>query len=132
MIGRDVTVHSTDPLSGETVTAVSSDGKWTSDPTTAVVFVGSNGSSGDGVTESCCPVINFFSNADNARAYQRRRRLEGDAMSVAEAAQAGALVFGQLLGEPSGLIPPPEPRTSPSTRRDEGTSTTGSSGYASA
>jgi hypothetical protein len=110
MIGRDVEVHSTDPLSREAITAVSRDGEWTTEPATAVVFVGSNGSTSR-VTESCCPAINFFSNADNARAYQRRRLLEGDVMSVAEAAQAGALVFGELLGEPS-VDPSPGATTS--------------------
>lgn len=97
MIGRDVEVRSTDPLSRTPITVVSHDGQWTAEPSTAVVFVGSSASPSSSVTESCCPVINFFANADNARSYQERRHLNGEVLTLAEAAEAGALVFGDLL-----------------------------------
>jgi len=101
LIGHDVEVHSTDPLSRTPISATSRAGGWTFEPATAVVFVGSNASPSSRLTESCCPVINFFATADNARAYQRRRHLQGGVLTMAEAAEAGALVFGDLLARPA-------------------------------
>lgn len=96
MLGRDAEIHSTDPHNGEPVVATSRAGTWQWQPESAVVFVGSNGSSGP-LTQSCCPVINFFTDEDNARAYQRQHHLDGDVLTMPEAAEAGALVFGDLL-----------------------------------
>ena len=42
-------------------------------------------------------MINFFTDADNARAYQRQHHLDGDVLTMPEAAAAGAVVFGGLL-----------------------------------
>jgi hypothetical protein len=95
MLGRDAEIHSTDPHSGEPVVATNREGTWQWQPASAVVFVGSNGSGP--LTQSCCPVINFFTDEVNARAYQRQYHLEGDVLTMAEAAEAGALVFGDLL-----------------------------------
>lgn len=118
MVGRDIQVRSTDPLTGQAVTATSADRTWTFEPATAVVFVGSNGS-GRPLTESCCPVINFFADEANARAYQERHHLEGDVLSLPEAAQAGALVFGHLLREPAAG-PPTTRATNRTSGHDEG------------
>lgn len=96
MLGRDAEILSSDPHNGEPVVATSQAGTWRWRPESAVVFVGSNGSSGP-LTQSCCPVINFFTDEDNARAYQRQHHLEGDVLTMPEAAEAGALVFGDLL-----------------------------------
>ncbi len=99
MFRRDSDVRSVDPLSGEPITAFQRGSHWTWHPADTVVFVGS---SGDGtITDACCPVINFFSNADNALEYQRRHGLKGEVLSMPEAARAGALVFGDLLAEPT-------------------------------
>lgn len=98
MLGRDAEIHSTDPHSGEPVVATSRRGSWQWQPEGAVVFIGSSGSGR--LTESCCPVINFFTDADNARAYQRQHHLDGDVLTMPEAAEAGALVFGGLLSSP--------------------------------
>ncbi len=99
MLGRDSDVRSVDPTSGEPVTAAERGGQWTWHPVNAVVFVGS---SGDGtITDACCPVINFVANTDSALAYKRRHGLSGEVLSLPEAAQAGALVFSDLLAEPT-------------------------------
>ena len=95
MLARDAEIHSSDPHSGEPVVASSRNGTWQWQPASAVVFVGSNGSGP--LTQTCCPVINFFTDEDNARAYQRQHHLEGDVLTMPEAAEAGALVFGELL-----------------------------------
>lgn len=57
MLDRDIDIQSTDPLTGEQVTATSRDGGWTWYPAAAVVFVGSTGMGR--ITETCCPAINF-------------------------------------------------------------------------
>ncbi|MBJ7450844.1 MAG: hypothetical protein JHC71_02025 [Blastococcus sp.] len=95
MLGRDADIHSTDPHNGEPVVATSRAETWQWQPESAVVFVGSNGSGP--LTQSCCPVINFFTDEANARAYQRQHHLHGDVLTMPEAAEAGALVFGDLL-----------------------------------
>jgi hypothetical protein len=106
MLGRDAEIRSTDPHNGEPVVATSRAGTWQWQPESAVVFVGSNGSSGP-LTQSCCPVINFFTDEDNARAYQRQHDLDGDVLTMPEAAEAGALVFGELLtGEKAAAFRP--------------------------
>lgn len=95
MLGRDAQIRSTDPHTGEPVVATSRAGTWQWQPAGAVVLVGSNRSGP--LTQSCCPVINFFTDERNARAYQRQHHLDGDVLTVPEAAEAGALVFGDLL-----------------------------------
>jgi hypothetical protein len=107
MLGRDAEIHSIDPHNGEPVVATSLQGTWQWQPESAVVFLGSNGSSGP-LTQSCCPVINFFTDEDNARDYQRQHHLDGDVLTMPEAAEAGARVFGDLLSgrEPAGASRP--------------------------
>jgi len=109
MLGRDAEIHSTDPHDGQPVVATSREGTWQWQPESAVVFVGSNGSSGP-LTQSCCPVINFFTDEGNARAYQRQHHLDGDVLTMPEAAEAGSLVFGDLLtgGKAGASRPAPE------------------------
>lgn len=94
MLARDVDVQSLDALTGEQVTASSRAGHWTWQPTDAVVFVGSSGQGR--LTETCCPVINFFTASDHARAYQGAHALDGVVLALSDAVQAGALVFGDL------------------------------------
>ena len=83
MLGRDVDVESLDALTGEHVTAGSCDGRWTWQPADAVAFVGSSGQGR--LTDTCCPVINFFTTDDHARAYQRARTLDGVVLALSEA-----------------------------------------------
>lgn len=99
MLGRDVDVHSADALTGEVVSALSRAGRWTWQPTEAVVFVGSSGRGR--LTETCCPVINFFTTADHAHDYQRTHALDGVVLTLSDAIQAGTLVFGDLLHQPA-------------------------------
>ncbi len=106
ILGRDAEVHSTDPRSGEPVLATSRRGSWRWQPESSVVFIGSSGSGR--LTESCCPVITFFTDADNARAYQRQHHLDGDVLTMPEAAGAGALVLRRSpLAERDGLTRAP-------------------------
>ena len=98
MLGRDVDVQSRDALTGEVVSAISRAGHWTWQPVGAVVFVGSSGQGR--LTETCCPVINFFATSEHARAYQHTHALDGVVLTLSDAIQAGTLVFGDLLHQP--------------------------------
>jgi len=103
MLERDTDVRSTDPHTGEAITAISRAGQWSWQPTGAVVFVGSTTdgpAQGGRLTDSCCPVINFFTTIDNAHTYQQEHNLTGVVLALPDAAAAGALVFGDLLHEP--------------------------------
>jgi putative NIF3 family GTP cyclohydrolase 1 type 2 len=95
MLSRDVDVWSPDALSGEAVSAISRAGNWTWQPVDAVVFVGSSGQGR--LTETCCPVINFFTTGDHARDYQRTHELDGVVLTLSDAIQAATLIFGNLL-----------------------------------
>ncbi len=109
MLECDTDARSTDPHTGEAITAISRAGQWSWQPAGAVVFVGStsNGpAEGQRLTESCCPVINFFTTTDNAHTYQQDHHLTGVVLALPDAAAAGALIFGDLLREPH-----PEERT---------------------
>lgn len=99
MLDRDIDVASTDPHSGEPVTATSRAGQWSWQPPDAVVFVGSRGTGP--ITQCCCPVINFFTSAEHATAHQQRHNMAGVVLSMTQAAHAGALIFGDLMREPT-------------------------------
>lgn len=101
MLGRDVDVESLDALTGEQISAHSRAGHWTWHPIDAVVFAGSSGQGR--LTETCCPVINFFTTSDHARTYQRTHALAGVVLTLSDAVEAGALVFGDLLHQPADM-----------------------------
>jgi hypothetical protein len=99
MLDLDIDVVSVDPQTGEQVTARSRAGHWTWQPADMVVFVGSSGHGR--LTDTCCPVINFFASSDHARGYQHTLALDGVVLTMADAVEAGALVFGDLLQRPA-------------------------------
>lgn len=99
MLGKDSNVASADAVTGQPVTAAQRDGVWTWEPPGVVVFVGSSGPGT--ITDSCCPVINFFASEANARDHQRSLGLTGEVLAMPDAARAGALIFGRLLADPT-------------------------------
>ncbi len=99
MLDRDVDIQSRDALTDEAVSAISRAGHWTWQPVDAVVFVGSSGQGR--LTETCCPVINFFTTSEHARAYQHTHALDGVVVTMSDAIEAGTLVFGDLLHQPA-------------------------------
>ena len=82
-------------MTGESVTASSRAGRWAWQPIEAVVFVGSSGPGR--LTETCCPVINFYTCSDHALAYKTAHALDGVVLALSDAVEAGAIVFGDLL-----------------------------------
>jgi hypothetical protein len=117
MLDQDVDVRSTDPHTGEPVTAVSRAGVWSWQPGSAVVFVGSSGPGR--LTDSCCPVINFFTSAEHAEAYRATHGLSGVMLTLPDAARAGALVFVDLLREPTTASRTPQQSDAPAVTADE-------------
>lgn len=95
MLGADTDVTSVDPHTGEKVTANSRDGQWSWQPPAAVVFIGSAGPGR--VTDTCCPVINFFTTTANALTYQQDHHLQGTVLTFSEAVLAGKAAFGDML-----------------------------------
>lgn len=106
MLDRDVDLESLDPSTGEQFTASSRAGHWTWQPIEAVVFVGSSGQGR--LTETCCPVINFFTSSGHAYAYQSEHALDGFVLALSDALEAGALVFGDLLRSQSARPDAPQ------------------------
>lgn len=101
MLGTAAEIVSRDPLTDDEVWVRidPGDGLWW-EPRTAVVFAGATGASGPSVS-TCCSFINFFAAPENASRYLREHpALNGESLSIADAVEAGRLIFGDLL-EPS-------------------------------
>lgn len=103
MLGRGVTITSTDALSGQQVRVeiFREHASWV--PDTAAVFVGSK----DGGTQNCCAtaaadrccgVMNFFASAENAKAWASEHPdVDGVVLTKEQALHLGVDIFGRLL-----------------------------------
>ncbi|GGS40514.1 hypothetical protein GCM10010221_43950 [Streptomyces parvus] len=97
MLGRDVVISSTDPVTGEAVTVATRDGAATWEPKSAVVFVGQRPGGGSAAT-ACCDALNFFTSDASARAWAAEHPdIPGRAVPPARAEQIAAQTFGPLL-----------------------------------
>lgn len=97
MLGRDVVISSTDPVSGEpvSVTARGSAMRW--EPASAVVFVGQRPGGGPAAT-TCCDALNFFTSDATARAWiADHPGIPGRIVEQTPAEQIAAQTFGPLL-----------------------------------
>lgn len=97
MLGRDVTITSPDPITGETITVLASPSTTIWEPSTAVVFAG--GRTGHGPAETaCCDSINCFASPNSAT---RWAALHPDVVGVqldqVAAVDLGRRIFGDLL-----------------------------------
>jgi hypothetical protein len=117
MLGRDTAITSSDPVSGEQVSVSIHGGEAAWTPETAVVFVGSTaaadcgdccepGEAGPGcdrpAAERCCTVMNFFTTADSAAAWQAAHpEVSGVVLSQPQALRLGIDIFGHLLDSPA-------------------------------
>lgn len=100
MLNLAVEILSRDPLGGGEVWVRidPGDGAWW-EPEAAVVLDGHSRRGGPSF-ESCCGAINFFASGENALAYLLAHpELDGHAIPLPEAIEAGAAVFGDLLEE---------------------------------
>lgn len=100
MLGTVGEVFSRDPRTGQEVWARVSPGEglwW--EPEEAVVLAAGKGSSGPAAS-SCCAFVNFFASRESAERYQREHaELRGAILPLPDAAEAGRIVFGDLLAE---------------------------------
>ncbi|MGH3326755.1 MAG: alkylmercury lyase family protein [Streptomycetales bacterium] len=96
MLSEDVVISSTDPTTGEPVVIRVDDGLAVWEPAEAVVYVGA--AAGGPSAECCCEYLNFFTAARTARAWAAAHpQLPGGTLTVADAVQLGARIFGHLL-----------------------------------
>jgi len=99
MFGEPIEISSRDPLTGEQIRVeLEPDGNGSWQPQEAVVVCGTSGA-GESCT-SCCPVLNFFSSADNATGWLASHADVRDVViSIDDAIVAGRMVFGDILKE---------------------------------
>ncbi|MBC9718718.1 alkylmercury lyase family protein [Streptomyces sp. TRM66268-LWL] len=99
MLGRDLTITSTDPVNGAPVTVNSRAGKLTWEPPSAVVFAGMKPGGGT-AAEVCCQTVGFFSGPDTARAWSAAHPdVPGEIIGHARAEELAATTFGPLLAD---------------------------------
>jgi Alkylmercury lyase len=98
MVGTGAEVASLDPVTGEEVwlRVEPGDGSWW-EPNDAVVVAAAKREAGPSAS-TCCRFVNFFASPESAGRYLREHpELQGEVVSIAEAIEAGRLVFGEVL-----------------------------------
>src|SRR5436190_5821862 len=100
MLGLPIEVRSRDPISGGEVHVQLQPGEQTDwQPKRAVVLAGSTRCDGPSFG-GCCDVLNFFETTESAQRYLREHpEINGAAITIPEAAEAGRVVFGDVLRE---------------------------------
>ncbi|MGH2587325.1 MAG: alkylmercury lyase family protein [Dehalococcoidia bacterium] len=98
MLGRDATVVSSDPTTGEEVRVTLRGGVAQWEPPGVVVLYGKNGEDGP-TSAQLCPTINFFASSASAEAYQQAHRhlVDVHLLDQAAAVRSGIRSFGNLL-----------------------------------
>ncbi|NGO74547.1 alkylmercury lyase [Streptomyces sp. YC504] len=97
MLGRDVTISSTDPVNGEPVTLSSRSGVLAWEPPGAVVFAGTQPGGGP-AADVCCRTVSFFTGPGTARTWSAAHPdVPGEVIDLARAERAAAETFGPLL-----------------------------------
>jgi hypothetical protein len=125
MLGRGVTISSTDPASGAPIRVTIREGHAIWQPDTAVVVVGTDhdaaaASGADGEAggrscpvpsaDRCCGVLNFFAGPAAAEAWiGRHPQVAGVVLTQPQALRLGVDIFGDLLHGPH----PDTPRSTP-------------------
>jgi len=113
MLGRDITITSSDPTSGAEIRVAVRGGHATWTPGAAVVFDCSDTSAGgeccppddDGAcavaaADRCCGVMNFFTSPDTAQSWLAERPgVSGAVLSKEQALRLGIDIFGHLLDD---------------------------------
>lgn len=87
------TVRSTDPGTGSDIEIEFVDGRPQSDATLFIL----GGYEGSNIREDWCPLVNFFTDPDAARAWIGENGLEGDVVMVAQIAEDAAQMWQPLL-----------------------------------
>jgi hypothetical protein len=99
MLGRACLIETADPVDRTQISLrVGASGKSESEPGGAVVLCAV--ATGPGPLSSlCCPLVNTFASAASAERFlESHPELGGPILSIAEAVERGAAVFGEVLG----------------------------------
>ena len=97
MLGADVVICSTDPVSGESITVTTRGASMRWQPAGAVVFVGRRPGGGPAAT-ACCDALNFFTGEATARVWiTGPPGGPGRVLDQAQAAYIAVATFGPLL-----------------------------------
>jgi len=83
------TIQSTHPNTGQGINIAFTNGQPDSD---AVLFI-LGGYDGGNVREDWCPLVNFFSSTEDARAWVSENQLEGDVVSVTDITEEAAAMW---------------------------------------
>ncbi|GIH03485.1 hypothetical protein Rhe02_15520 [Rhizocola hellebori] len=111
MLGRDITVHSVDPQSGDSITVIIRGGQAEWIPEDAVVLVGSTAPADEDcchvpAAQICCGVINFFAGTRTASAWLKRHvSVRAVIVDPVKALQMGKDLFGPLLSDSESGAP---------------------------
>ncbi|MGW2557667.1 alkylmercury lyase family protein [Streptomyces sp. NPDC001514] len=100
MLGTDAVISSADPVTGETVTVISSGGHMTWQPSSAVVYIGQRSCTGP-AADITCGALNFFTSRRTARTWaEQHPDYTGMPVDQARAEALGRSIFGFLLTAP--------------------------------
>ena len=99
MFDEPIEVGSDDPLVGDEIhVRLRRDGEAEWQPESSVVVAGAIGARDGDSCHACCPVLNFFSSAENAERWlEQHPEATGRVISMPEAGAAGRAVFGDVL-----------------------------------
>jgi hypothetical protein len=100
MLGLPIEIRSRDPISGREIhVQLHPEGAARCQPEGAVVLACSTCREGPSFG-GCCDVLNFFETTENAQHYLREHpEINGAPITIPEAAEAGRVVFGDVLRE---------------------------------
>jgi hypothetical protein len=102
MLGRDATITSTDPQTGQPVTVTVAGGVALFAPASSVVVFAVTGE-GSRSVDTCCQTINFFTDPASAQAWiAGHSALRATVLDQDSAVALGRDIFGPLLSDPTG------------------------------
>lgn len=102
--GRNVTITSADPATGAPAHIDVRDGYAYAHPADTAVSLAAD--LDEQAARSCCPLINFHSSPQAAERYQESTGQPGIVLSLPEATDTGARLFGPLLRAPTPDLSP--------------------------
>lgn len=98
MTGRNATITSADPQTGDPIRIRYDDGGWTWNPDSTVMLIAAT-SGCSTAAEAACRHIHFFTSRQNARAYLAANpTLSGEIYDQSASIETGQVIFGSLLG----------------------------------
>ena len=104
MLGEDVRIDTTDPVTGDPITVTSIDGRTTWAPRDAVAFIGAAAGGGPSA-DCCCDYLNLFTSTASADRWAAAHpSIPGQVLTQPEAEDLATTLFGALLTG-NGAVP---------------------------